>query len=254
MHEESHYIEGHLHFLQQRKQLLKSVGDSDKKVLEPGLDDFIRGMEYQADLRATQATSQLFLEGPHMPFDLPEYCADCCGYLRLMMTSIGCIMLMTERNAYNFGYAAEYPKPRTRLVTMMKTCINHFYENRERFFLEMDEDSVFYSLVGTLQDLWIACQCLSKTDDDPAKYEGIGQPTENFKHREPLETIVSPEDIHEIMYTVFAKKDGYQVNETIKELWLKEYEQIKSAHDIYFASVLDLFSRMAMNEFWHMKK
>jgi len=159
LHEESHYIEGHLSFADQ----LRVAGEietinSTVSHIPLATDALRRVIEWHADRSATESEFDLLMSSyeayaeqnvPHgvRSDEIMKYS------LRFMMTTIGVVNLLFRLLEIRNGVSASYPSARTRLATMFFAVAKRNHEFHTRGDFRCSWDDYMRAVLGTLRDL-----------------------------------------------------------------------------------------------------
>lgn len=180
MHEEGHYCEGHLFY---RRELMGAFRPGSRVsevggMTGPGQDLMVeKVMEWQADRSATRAVIDV-VHASELLAMLPRCCPrDALTLRRLILTAIGCVVLVMDKARQIYGQSATYPTLRTRLLGVILTAIAHGLD-RGREYFPRESPSVMLAhwmqaVALSLLDLRVAAHVLQADSDLPDYKLGV---------------------------------------------------------------------------------
>jgi hypothetical protein len=180
MHEEAHYTEGHLAFLESQfgavfsKQKLSEINQGSEDVNEISLD-LRKAMEFQADCVAAQSVVDIFCREEYLNL-VPAYCEDrSTWFLRLLLVAIGSVILVLQKAHSIHGSSENYPSPLTRLTTIFRYVLGRVKDTKKlayRLFVHMSEIEFNGAVTGALDDLQTVSSLLTREKNIEKLVEG----------------------------------------------------------------------------------
>jgi hypothetical protein len=260
MHEEGHYSEGHLHYLQEsRHRKQRENLRLDEVAKNPKQDEankLHKVFEWQADRHAIYAVIDIMFREDMLVL-LPAYCRRDPGWLlRLIMTAIGALILVFQKARQFYGSPESYPSPRTRIVIMILGCFariaslesglripSNFLENKDKFS----------ATIGALHDLFIASELLPRKED----LADFGTGFYPMPHSpQTLDFIQDEEEFGAVIDEIFHPRhfvaggrrlvEAETSSNKTREKWMRELNELIEYHDREVYQLLGRFRKRAV--------
>jgi hypothetical protein len=158
LHEESHYDYGHLLFMKSRMQG-KTASESrvDELKMNEAFSPFLsRVLEWQADRGATGGVVDVMLQKKYLK-RLPSYCRKNKAWLlRLILASIGCVMLIFQKGRRHKGISGTHPSIPTRLISILIHTLERLNSSLHKSNLSLEPTELMTAWIGAVVDLTCA--------------------------------------------------------------------------------------------------
>ena len=158
LHEEEHFRQGHLQYR------LKLRNENKSHLFT---EQMSKAFEFQADAKAAKGVADIFFNA-NSQNTLPTYAQkDWCWLLRLLIVSVGLVIISIDIGRRKKGTSSFYPSPIIRIHTVIRHVIVHALQTSKASSLKYDElnygkndfsypgfnKRLFYTIVGSLWDL-----------------------------------------------------------------------------------------------------
>jgi hypothetical protein len=166
VHEEAHYWEGHLHFMNKTHGLLRMSEAAGHGI--PGDAELLKLLEWQADRHAARGALDVWFRPKMLPALPGIYGGSREWLLRLIMTAVASVTLIFHKVQSIYGSSTKYPQPRSRAITTMRYCLEKFQCREEELMPGMTplpQEAQVLALAGTLRDLGVVSELLFSEHD-----------------------------------------------------------------------------------------
>ena len=157
LHEESHYLMGHLHYL--NSQLSLNGGANSMGILRDGMgilsttitNKFVQVLEFQADSSATDLIIDIWLRKEN--FDKIPYASqrNLNGLFKIIITAIGGVCLLFHKSNIIQGVSNRYPSAEARIVSTFKRAIRR--SSNSEFAQILSQEHSVASWITALNEL-----------------------------------------------------------------------------------------------------
>lgn len=196
LHERQHFWEGHLH-LQSELEIRhgQKVFTSSTPTVTQAMR---RAFEWQADRNATKKIIDYFVN-PDALLMLPTYCKqNPAWFLRLLIVSMGSVLLLFHKATSINGSKSEYPSPQSRIFNMVRMTTARWKENEGVHGMSLSLEEILDTSYWALHDLNVASELLA--DEDAVRHSRSDQVA---KSKESTYLFPSPREVAQQVYGTF---------------------------------------------------
>lgn len=267
LHEEGHYIDGHLHYM--------SIKNNIPGIDEPSLDNNMvsfsdnfnllnrKAMERRADQYAFRRILEIFSQKRSLIHKQDSYFRENRWMLRMITVAACCMILVLHKNCEINGTSKIYPSPQTRIKGLLEDLYGNCFVFNKAIIAPNDFALLIFEI---FEDLVVASDLLfslSDFDDDKRRrlfeqhFQSIDLKSHLSSKSQPYyqhSTILFDDKIHpqklaiEILNTL--QPNGFiDKNSPFFETWFKESYEINTfMHEIEYESFMKKYRKMALRK------
>ncbi|PHN01980.1 tetratricopeptide repeat protein [Flavilitoribacter nigricans] len=231
LHEEGHYWEGHLHYLQSKFGIKPEINETNQQYTFERDSAIHKVLEWQADRHAAWGVMDVLQQENVLPYPLPDYGQSYGWRLRLILVSLGATVLILQKIQQTYGSQQNYPNARTRIFTVLIQALNRLNKSKSPVWRNISQADRMSALVGSFNDLMVASEILVDPGDLIDLGDGFydGRLNSRFKQ---LDFIDEPKEIIQIITSVlFEDQNSPYFSPDIKDKWSRETDEILRFHD-----------------------
>lgn len=249
-HEEAHYFHGHLDYWKDSYAFKAFQIDETQINLPKDRATMFKTFEWQADRNATTDIVTLFFSNENTPFELPEMFKttnDITWYLRVLLVSLGAVVLLFQKAKIVTGSTMYYPSPETRLISIFGVLYGKLismFREKKSVFGSMTEEQLVEAIIMAIRlsivELYtIENIIINNTDyETELKVNMEDNAPDNlsfFDKRRNLESSEVIEKTNKIM-EAFIKLESD--DSEIDDKWFSEYRALVKNHSYVYDNIL----------------